>query len=693
MGRRGALVTLVLAGVAARGVIDPIAASPQAPQQFRAGVEVVEVTVTVTDERGRPVTSLTRDDFTILEENRAQTITVFGKVDIAVPSPAAVRPDPLRVSTDERPVATNDVAPDGRVFALVLDDQLTQPYRTLAVRRLARQFVDQHVGPRDLVGVFSTGGLGKLTQEFTTDRRRVLDTIGRFHGSRIRSGETDPERVHDIQNAMDTIAELAGHLSGIRGRRIAVLWVSEGIDYNVYQALVPSSTAPSDGPPATLANLRGTASAGAGVNESRDPQPTPVVRAVQQAVDALTRANVVLYGIDPRGLYSQEGEWLEFNPQDKTGPPPPDPQELVRSIQSLRSMSERTGGFALVNTNDFGADFARIVEESSHYYVLGYSPSRRGQPGEYRRIAVRVRPGLRVSAREGYVVPAPRPAAPAPRPVLAALDDSLPQPHLPLRVQAIPLPARDSASLVRLVQLIVEIDGAGLAFREAPGQFSDRLELAVKTVDDLAVEGHRSATEMNLPPLSAQQRERLERAGIRWLTTIEAAPGHYSLRVAAHSTAAGRTGSVFVDLDVPPFDPGSVRLGDLAVTSTSAGEAPTAGTSSILPPLPGPATTRRVFRTDEIITIAATIEASALPVVTTTLRRLDAEAGVMPVTGTIPVMKAESGMAYILFSLPPEARQPGRFAIAVSAQRPDGAQHAREVTLEVVPVTGRQSPP
>jgi VWFA-related protein len=44
---------------------------------FRGGVEAVEVTVTVTDARGRLITGLTRDDFSIHEDGEPQTITHF----------------------------------------------------------------------------------------------------------------------------------------------------------------------------------------------------------------------------------------------------------------------------------------------------------------------------------------------------------------------------------------------------------------------------------------------------------------------------------------------------------------------------------------------------------------------------------------------------------------------------------------
>src|SRR5262249_39662710 len=49
--------------------------------QFRSGVNVVEVYAAVVDRNGAPVTGLTRNDFTVLEDGRAQTISTFAEAD------------------------------------------------------------------------------------------------------------------------------------------------------------------------------------------------------------------------------------------------------------------------------------------------------------------------------------------------------------------------------------------------------------------------------------------------------------------------------------------------------------------------------------------------------------------------------------------------------------------------------------
>ena len=48
---------------------------------FRAGIDLVQVGVTVTDQDGKFIADLTADDFEIVEEGQTQTITYFARGD------------------------------------------------------------------------------------------------------------------------------------------------------------------------------------------------------------------------------------------------------------------------------------------------------------------------------------------------------------------------------------------------------------------------------------------------------------------------------------------------------------------------------------------------------------------------------------------------------------------------------------
>ena len=45
----------------------------------------------------------------------------------------------------------------------------------------------------------------------------------------------------------------------------------------------------------------------------------------------------------------------------------------AKTQDSLRVIADLTGGFAVVNTNDFAKAMQRIDAETSDYYMLGYS--------------------------------------------------------------------------------------------------------------------------------------------------------------------------------------------------------------------------------------------------------------------------------------------------------------------------------
>ncbi len=86
------LVALIAAALAAEAPISTSAARQQTPappaqnpqQVFRAGVDLVSLTVAVTDGTGRYVTDLGRDEFTVFEDGVRQELTFFTKSQLPI---------------------------------------------------------------------------------------------------------------------------------------------------------------------------------------------------------------------------------------------------------------------------------------------------------------------------------------------------------------------------------------------------------------------------------------------------------------------------------------------------------------------------------------------------------------------------------------------------------------------------------
>ena len=107
---RESAVTLIALAAAALAPAQP--PSPTFPSR----IELITVDVVVVDKKGQPVTGLTRDDFVLEEDGRAQPIVSFEAVRLEAPAAEATPAAAV--------VATNEVekARPGRAFAIVLDD-------------------------------------------------------------------------------------------------------------------------------------------------------------------------------------------------------------------------------------------------------------------------------------------------------------------------------------------------------------------------------------------------------------------------------------------------------------------------------------------------------------------------------------------------------------------------------------------
>ena len=558
-------ILCVAAGaVPALWLIASAQAPQETPQRFRSGVEIVEVAVLARDRDGRPVADLRRDEIEITEAGVPQQVVAFEHISIPPTTPSEVNDPPPLV----RDVASNEDAAAARVFVMVLDGNHVAAHRARNVRATARQFVEQHVGPADIVAVLAPGSVAAATQDFTTDKARLLAAIDQFTGMKMTSAvvERDRERaamerggvaVHGGKDPSDgeravraralgnVLERMAGHLERIPGRRKTLLLFSEGIDYDT-----------------------------ADVMGQVQQHASEVMWSMRRAIGALMRTNVALYAIDPRALNSADGDLTE-TPLYSQGRADTGfgqrtvANEQADSIRMLQSLSESTGGFAAVNRNEFAAAFQRIVEESSSYYVVGYTPQRPARPGEFRPISVKVtRPGVRVSARNGYVG---KTAAPVRTTGVAAalqelLASPLPQPGLPLRVQAVAVPGNGRKAEVRL---IVEVLGRSLQLAERDGRFTERIELAFLTVNDegRGANGTSTTIDLRLPP---EDLPRVRATGVRWLSSIELPPGHHQLRVAARSSNSGASGMLTQDVVVPPPSGKAPQMSGVTMTSAVA---------------------------------------------------------------------------------------------------------------------------
>jgi VWFA-related protein len=605
MNSRAKFATLfvLLTGAALTAGQTPAPAAPQ--PTFKLRVDYVEVDVVVTDKTGTLVRDLKKEDFQVLEDGKNQTVTNFTHVDIPVE-----RGDrPLFAAEVLEPdVKTNEKPFDGRIYVMLIDDYHTRFGRTQRVKAVAKQFIERRLGANDVMAVVHTAGASIANQDFTSNKRLLLAAVDKTQGRKLDSATAnktaeyyrtlerrvqgdalndpdDAERSFNARNTLDTLRNIAEWFGSMHGRRKAILFVSEGIDYDIYDMIQQN-------------------------NGSNHGGASMVMDASREAIAAATRSNVAIYGIDPRGLTDVGDESIEIGayPDDTSlGVGQGSLWNEVRLAQdSLRALSEETGGFAVVNKNDFATAFTRIVEDNSSYYVLAYYPPD-ARPGRVHKIDVRVtRPGVIVRARKGHVTPKKENAAATSSKdirtpeVRDAMDSPLPVSGL--TIHAFTAPFKGTAPNASVL-LGVELRGRDLKLSP-----TDRIQLSYLAIDanGKVKGGNTDAIAMNA--LKPETKTRIEQSGLRLLNRIDLPPGKYQMRVAAHDSAGGAVGSVLLDLEVPDFIKMPFSISGLVLTSPVAAQLPTVHADEQLRGvLPGPAVAARAFAQNEEVSLFAEV--------------------------------------------------------------------------------------
>ncbi|HQZ40872.1 MAG TPA: VWA domain-containing protein [Vicinamibacterales bacterium] len=393
-------------------------APPQGPDQptFRAGVTLVTTDAIPRDPDGRFVPDLAKDDFVVLEDGVEQKIESFVLVHggrtfnlLQAPSQVIV-PEGIVLPPTRRPPDTSE---SGRILVIFIDDLHFEPEYTPHVRRIVRQLAETLMHDGDLVAMVSSGP-SAIEIEPTLDRKLIISASERIRGSAPNAAEifkmletsSGPGDIrYRAQVAFQTMYSMVGSLDQVRNRRKAVLYISPGYDLDPFALGRASKDHIMGGrysdPMKELIDQENPYFKMGAITADVD-----LFLLMKELTLTANRANATLFTIDPRGLagvvdasqYLDQSDWRTF---------------LQKTQSSLRFLAEETGGFAVVNDNDFEGAFKRIDALTSDYYVLGYYSSNPDPTRRVRSLEISVqRPGVVVAARKEYSLKTP--GAPVP---------------------------------------------------------------------------------------------------------------------------------------------------------------------------------------------------------------------------------------------------------------------------------------
>jgi VWFA-related protein len=325
-----------------------VGAQSQEKFSFRSGVELVSVTVTVTDSTGRFVPNLKATDFTLFEDGKEQPIAQF--------------------EAERVPVSLG--------LAVDTSGSMIGEKWEAAEAALGR-FLGDLLGPQDEVFLYRFDSRPTLIRGWTSDRRSVAQALGNVRPS----GGT----------AMyDTIAEAVPLTDSGTRRKKALVVISDGNDTSS-RTTVPELR--------QLIQRREVIVYAIGIDAGGDPGP----QASQSSQGSPSRRPV------PSPFPGRTPPIVAAPPPP---PPPPSTSSRRGSrpdgrvnADVLRTITDDSGGRTelIYSPRDLDPATAGIAAELSRQYFLAYH-SAVPRDGQWHAIDVKVRGGAyTVRARKGFV--------------------------------------------------------------------------------------------------------------------------------------------------------------------------------------------------------------------------------------------------------------------------------------------------
>jgi len=362
--------TTLVALVMAAGVV--LSAQTQGGQaqsdpqsfKFRTGVELINVNATVTDQSGRFVAGLTKDDFRVFDDELLQTVTHF--------------------NSERVPVS----------LGIVLDTSGSMDGdKMYAAKQALDRFLFQLMDPNDEVFLYRFDSTPELVEGWTRDKRRISDSLNRIQ----------PRGSTALYDAVTDAVHLAQQG---KNRKKAVVILSDGNDTSSHTDVFAVKQLIRE--TEVLVYAIGIDSAGSPQYVSNQwPQRGPI-------------------GQPPRPVpmpFPIPGRRPPPSPPPPVPQPPPGPipgtpgggiggsrsrgsgSDDRVNVAALRDITDDSGGRTEIIrwVRDLDPAVAGIADELSKQYYLGYAPSG-AKDGRWHTIRVELRKGpYHVRARRGYV--------------------------------------------------------------------------------------------------------------------------------------------------------------------------------------------------------------------------------------------------------------------------------------------------
>jgi VWFA-related protein len=593
---------------------------------LRVETELVQIDVVVADKKGNLVRELRREDFELFEDGKRQQITHFAAGTSVKPATwiRAERRPTAPSGNDGKAAFTSTEVRAGRHIVIAVDDFHLAPENLLIAKRVLHRFINEQMVAGDQIAFITTSGNIGLFQQFTTDRAILERAIDRLSvQTRTVTNPFDVPRITDYQ------AELID-----RGDREAL----ELAALEIMRLESPSVPSPRGG--------RGPSMGGGSAQERAEEQArskarlivsqnahytrstletlNSVIRSlrqltgrkmlvllsdgffmggnsssqtydIQRVIDAATRAGVVIYSIDARGLIATPPGGDASTPATFATEMPGAQSRIEQGAieakrDAMNALARDTGGFLVINNNDLNLGLQRVLDDNEVYYVLAYEPPESRRDGRFHRIDVRIadRPELKVRTRKGYLAPTEKTektekiekkpekpsekqkekAAQAARAakeaqIRSGLGSLFPLREIPIEmsVDFINIAGGGSAAMIN-----AHIDASALELLQANGLLTGALDLTAAIFDERGKVAQSFSERLTIN-LKQGSLEAAIKQGFSYLKYVSLKPGFYQTRVALREEGTARLGSAASWVEIPDLNKKHLALSSIFLSA------------------------------------------------------------------------------------------------------------------------------
>jgi VWFA-related protein len=536
---------------------------------FQSNANLVIIDANVRDKAGKVIPDLKKSDFTIFEDGKLQTISVFEfqrlEGDILLPAVPAIKPvveapagapKPAAAPKKAAPAAptTATAAPiihyqDRRLVAMLFDYSTMQIPEQNRIQEAALKFIREQMKAADVVAIMYAGtGPIKIVQDFTTDKDRLEEVVKSFQ-----------------IGAASELAGVAGNGGdSTTGEDTGTAFNADETEFNIFNTDKQLATLESAAKMlAAFPEKKALLYFSSGISKSGfDNQAS-----LEKAVNAAKRSNVNIYPIDARGLVASApagdaGAAASRGTSALTGTQMQSQRDSFNDSQeTLSTLAYDTGGKLFVDDNDLALGMQKARDDISSYYIIGYYSTDVKMDGKYRRVEVKLNKDIqaKIDYRSGYFG-----EKEFKKFTNTDKEDQLAQ-ALMLGDPLTDLSLSGELDYFRLardryfVPFSVKIPGSEIALAKSKGNAQTEFDFIgqVRDEHDKLVAAVRDGIKIKLSEKTAAQ---LSASPIAYDTGFTLPPGKYKLKFLARENETGKMGTYDTKFTVPDLAPNQAAL-------------------------------------------------------------------------------------------------------------------------------------